>query len=101
MLKNDFEDFLMEKHSEQYIGTDDAMVDDFSDWLCDLSADDFLRYGDLFAKRQSKELLEACKLALEIAEAGNPFDGESADILRKVITKAENAQKDNNSEEQR
>ena len=32
-MKKDFESFLMDKHAEEYIGTDDCMVDDFPEWL--------------------------------------------------------------------
>jgi len=48
----DFEDFLMEKHSQQYIGTDDAMVDDFSKWLEDLSIDDWIKYGNKYKEEK-------------------------------------------------
>ena len=56
-----FEDFLMEKHAEQYIGTKDAMIDDFEKWLCDLDLDALLNYGEMFGNQQSKELLSALK----------------------------------------
>ena len=49
-MKIDFEQFLMEKHAEDYIGTKDCMIDDFEKWVQDLEIDDFLRYGDLYAK---------------------------------------------------
>ena len=45
----DFEDFLVEKHAEQYQGLDDEMPDDFSDWLQDLDVDVMLAYADLYA----------------------------------------------------
>lgn len=60
-MKQNFEQFLMEKHAEGHMGTKDSMVDGFSDWLTELSADEFIEYGDKFAKEQSKDLLEACK----------------------------------------
>ena len=56
MIK-DFEDFLMEKHAEQYIGTKDCMIDDFDDWVQDLGADEFIEYGDKFIARIKAELL--------------------------------------------
>jgi len=59
MSKYTFEDFLMEKHAENYIGTKDCMVDDFNDWLTTKDMDIIINYGDEFAKQQSKELLEA------------------------------------------
>lgn len=53
-MKNDFEDFLMDKHGEQYIGTDDCMIDDFEKWLEDLGIDDWLKYGDEFKRKEYK-----------------------------------------------
>jgi len=49
-VKKTFEDFLMKKHAEQYIGTKDCMIDDFGDWLSNLSPDEFIEYADWFAK---------------------------------------------------
>ena len=48
-----FEQFLLEKYSEQYVGTDDCMVDDFSEWLEEVDLEDVIEYGDMFAKEQS------------------------------------------------
>ena len=56
MIKT-FEDFLMEKHAEQYVGTKDCMVDDSADWIANLDVEDFIKYGDMFAKEQSKNLV--------------------------------------------
>jgi len=47
-MKRTFEDFLMEQHALQYIGTKDSMVDDFRDWLQDLEIDDWRRYGERY-----------------------------------------------------
>ena len=47
-MKRTFEDFLMEQHALQYIGTKDTIVDDFSDWLQDLEIDDWIRYGERY-----------------------------------------------------
>ena len=56
MPKLDFENFLMMKHAEDYIGTDDCMPDAFNDWLEDISIEDWLKYGDEFClKTQNKE----------------------------------------------
>jgi len=35
-----FEDFLKEKHAEDYIGVDDDMPDDFESWLVSLTSDE-------------------------------------------------------------
>ncbi len=53
-MKIDFEGFLMEKHAEDYIGTKDCMIDDFARWVQDLEVEDFIKYGDLYAKTYYK-----------------------------------------------
>jgi len=62
----DFEDYLQEKHSEQYIGLDDDMVDDFNDWLCDLDPQELIDYGQKFAIRAFE---------FAILKAGQTIDG--------------------------
>lgn len=85
-MKQDFEDFLMERHAAQYVGAKDAMVDDCESWLQDLEVDDFIKYGDMFAKKQSKELLEACKFALE--EHNRTYKECTSCLQFKKLTKA-------------
>ena len=105
-----FENFLMMKHSEQYYGTKDCMVDDFPEWQMDLEIDDWLKYGDMFAKEQSKGLLAICKDArkainsLPIDSFGEgsytapngeqvkyPIRDELIDGISKAIAKSEEA----------
>ena len=90
-----FEDFLMEKHAEQYVGTKDSMVDAFADWVTDLDCDTFVRYGDQFAKEQSKDLLEAGKELLDamqrigVSDSLAVWEGQ----MRTAIAKAEGGDK--------
>jgi len=53
-----FEDFLVDKHAEQYQGLDDEMPDDCDDWICDLSVDDLIEYGEKYGKEIRKEQIE-------------------------------------------
>ncbi len=87
-MKQTFEDFLMEKHAEDYVGTKDCMVDDFNEWVVELGADDFIYFGDMFAKEQSKDLLEACK---EVADRFEKIPGEDKMLtkIRQAIAKGE------------
>ena len=55
IMKQTFENFLMEKHAEEYTGTKDCMIDNCNDWLCDLGPDDYLKYGDEFAEKKQKD----------------------------------------------
>ncbi len=65
-MKNDsFEDYLATEHAEQYIGTKDCMVDDFADWLDDLTFDEWFMYGDLFAARKVRQSIEQLGKKLE------------------------------------
>lgn len=41
-----FEDFLQDKHADEYCGTDDDMPDHFSDWLCNLDNEELIAYGE-------------------------------------------------------
>jgi hypothetical protein len=53
-MEETFEDFLQEKHADQYVGTDDMMPDDFEDWIMDLSADDFIDFANEWGKKITK-----------------------------------------------
>lgn len=104
-MKQTFEDFLMEKHAEDYVGAKDCMVDDFLGWQMDLEIDDWLEYGDKFAKEQSKDLLEACKVLasclLPITDNDKPDDERVNCYIKlgnirkaaKAIAKAKGGQK--------
>lgn len=46
-----FENYLKNKHAEEYMGTDDDMPDAFDSWLGDLNVDEFLDYGTAYGKK--------------------------------------------------
>jgi len=48
-VAKDFEDFMQEKHCEQFIGTKDMLVDNFPEWLEDLDWDDWFKFGDMYS----------------------------------------------------
>lgn len=48
-----FEDFLQDKHAEDYHGTDDNMPEDFEDWLMNLDIQELVDYGNELAKQLS------------------------------------------------
>ncbi len=50
LKKNDFENFLMEQHGKDYVGTDDMMPDAFNDWVENLGADELIEYGNKYTK---------------------------------------------------
>ncbi len=90
-MKQTFEQFLMEKHAESFTGTKDCMVDDFSNWLFQLATEDYIHYGDLFAKKKSQNLLEACKEAKRMYDEVQPVGGWQGvdDLLIHAIAEAE------------
>ncbi len=49
MNKQTFEDFLKDKHGEEYIGLDDEMPDAFDGWLGTLDGEDYIKFADEFA----------------------------------------------------
>ena len=56
--RDEFEEFLQDRHIGQYIGIDDTLPDDFNDWLGDLTVDEWLNYGNMFAVLQEKKMLK-------------------------------------------
>ena len=58
-IRPDFEDFLMEKHAEQFIGTKDCMVDDFEDWVTnELSVDDIINLANMYGYKLIEDTME-------------------------------------------
>jgi len=53
-----FEDYLMEQHALQFIGTKDMMIDDFPNWLESLEFDDWFSFGDSFGVEKAIESID-------------------------------------------
>ena len=47
-MEQTFEDFLKDKHSENYTGTDDDMPDNYENWLSSLEIDEWIDLGNKF-----------------------------------------------------
>ena len=60
-MKKTFEDFLKEKHAEQYTGLDDNMPNDYIDWICKLDYGDIIKYVDEYVNQLTQELIKDCK----------------------------------------
>ena len=78
--KTTFEDFLADKHADQYYGTDDMMPDDLVDWIDNLSVDELIEFADEFIKhfidkRIIEEELEKMKKEINTADTSR---GEKA-----------------------
>lgn len=46
-----FEDFLREKHGENYTGTDDMMPDAYEFWLERLDIEEMIQLGEQYGKK--------------------------------------------------
>lgn len=51
-----FEQYLIDRHAEQYDGLDDEMPDDCSDWISDLPVDQIIVYADRWMAQAMKEV---------------------------------------------
>ena len=56
LVTNKFEDFLREKHAEDYTGSGDDIGEAFEEWLGKLDIDSWLNYGDWFGNTRAKEV---------------------------------------------
>jgi len=45
-----FENYLIDKHADGYVGLDDMMNEDFEDWLVMLEIDDWIELGDKYGR---------------------------------------------------
>jgi len=65
MSIRDFEDFLKEKHGEQYVGTGDMMPEDYEKWLSEQDIDAWIIWGDMYKsaiKSELKEKIDTCEV---------------------------------------
>lgn len=53
MEKYKFENYLQEKHAEQYTGVDDDMSDNYDVWISNLDGQELINYADIFALKLS------------------------------------------------
>lgn len=55
MKDTTFENYLQERHSDQYIGLDDDMPDDFEQWLCNLDVQEILDYAEVWGQKRYED----------------------------------------------
>jgi len=57
MNYQNFEDYLIEMHAQQYRGFDDEMSDDYQMWISNLSVDEWISLGNFYGsiKKMSKK----------------------------------------------
>ena len=49
-----FEEYLQEKHADQYKGYRDKMCDDFNEWLQELNVDEWVAFGENYADEREE-----------------------------------------------
>jgi hypothetical protein len=49
MKDNSLENYLADKHAEDYIGFDDDMPDAFNEWITNLDVEEWLMYSKMWA----------------------------------------------------
>jgi len=59
----DFEDYLQEQHQvENPTILDDDLPDAYGDWIENLSSDEWIVYGNRFARIHSREVIDNLKI---------------------------------------
>lgn len=58
MNKNTFEEYLMEKHAEDYHGLDDDMPDAFEAWVSNLDSQEVGEYAEEWGEQLIEKLIE-------------------------------------------
>ena len=53
-----FEDFLMEKHAEQYVGIKDTMIDDYERWTSELDVQELIDFADEAIEYYKNQLIK-------------------------------------------
>ena len=60
-MKKSFESYLIDKHADSYVGTDDDMPDDFNCWLENLEPEDYYEYAEKWHNSEMRRVLEGIK----------------------------------------
>lgn len=78
MFKQSFEEYLISKHADQFVGTDDMMPDDYDDWLEKLDINEVVEWvKDWFDE-------EVRNLAMDIMARRNVMVSDGNDFLEHV-----------------
>lgn len=81
-----FEDYLIQQHAKQFVGTDDMMVDDYIDWEGGLDIEDFKNYvHDWFDEQVRNLALDIMARRNEQISSGNDMFESIYDGCRDII----------------
>lgn len=62
-----FEDYLRDKHAEDYVGLDDDMVEACEDWIADLDVDDLIHHANQYCRLMMVKTINDCQRVAENA----------------------------------
>ena len=57
-----FENYLIDRHAEQYQGLDDEMPDNYWEWLEELSYEEWIEYAEWWHKKECIRMLEGLRI---------------------------------------
>jgi hypothetical protein len=63
-----FENFLIDKHADQYMGLDDEMPDDYDNWIQDIDMDDMLKYAEEYGNEMCQEIMKLKGIVTQMGE---------------------------------
>jgi hypothetical protein len=92
-MNKGFEDYLMEQHSEQYVGTKDCMIDDYNQWVQNLCADELIEYGDKYCLIVLESV--ECIIRIRIERLKTTIQKEHSFNLRSLMKGLSPISKDN------
>lgn len=67
MKDTTFENYLQEKHSEQYVGLDDDMPDDCGDWMANLDVQELIDYAEVWGLGRYNEAMKDANKMVDAA----------------------------------
>ena len=78
-MEQTFEEYLMEQHAKQYVGTDDCMPDDYNNWLAGLDVEDVIEMADKWHVEQASILVDLILIILD-----RMYDDDPSDLTEKI-----------------
>jgi len=87
-MKNDFEEYLKDKHAEGYNGTDDDMPEAFDSWLSELDGEEYISYAEDWkfeADVEEKIAKELFNMVYQWGRIGMVVDHNAPAFKEKII----------------
>ena len=83
-----FEEYLIDRHAEQYQGLDDEMPEDFERWVVELSVDELIEYADkCIVERHMTAQAKIAELEAEVKKLQGQWEGTTAVLVKGTVSK--------------